>query len=298
VPDLGGGPLEYAATGGARGTRPSTRIRAYRAGYLFGRSGWGGPAESHYTARFGPARYAHGQNDQLSLTYYAGGGNVVVDAGHYGYNDRSWRQWFTSPAAHNTVIPDGAELRPAAPAVLGRSEQQAGADFFALADEGYAGARRDRSVLVAYDPELMVVLDRVRTRTARPVRQLWHLDPRFSATCTSAAAATARAGKAVVHLVSVRLPGDPAPRGGCTAVRGQQRPRQGWVAPRPNTAVPAPVVTMTRTGTDVRLLTLIAPGGVRYRVHTEERGWYRIEADVAGKAVTVRVSPGGSLVRG
>jgi hypothetical protein len=64
--------------------RPPRLVAVYPAGYVFGRSGWG-PGASFRSLRFGPRRQVHGHNDHMSLTYYARGRNLLVNAGHTGY---------------------------------------------------------------------------------------------------------------------------------------------------------------------------------------------------------------------
>ncbi|MBI4729065.1 MAG: hypothetical protein HY775_06130 [Acidobacteria bacterium] len=55
---------EYAATGGARGPKPRQVRALYRAGFAFGRTGWGQSRpfadEIYYSLRFGPAPRIHG----------------------------------------------------------------------------------------------------------------------------------------------------------------------------------------------------------------------------------------------
>ncbi len=108
----GAGPIRYMSTRGAEGAPPGERARVYRAGYVMGRSGWGWDGrpfteEMSYTARFGPGRYAHGQNDQMALTFHALGRDVLVPSGHIGYSATSWRRWPASPEAHSTLVVRG-----------------------------------------------------------------------------------------------------------------------------------------------------------------------------------------------
>jgi hypothetical protein len=67
-------------------------VAIYRAGDVFGRDTWA-PflSSSHYTLRDGPGRALHGHMDGGSLTLWARGRQVLVDSGHVGYEQTSYR---------------------------------------------------------------------------------------------------------------------------------------------------------------------------------------------------------------
>ena len=81
---------EFAATAGASGPRPSRVFAAYRAGFAFGRSGWGDRRayrdEAAYSVRYGPGRRFHGHADHASVTLYAYGKRLVDDSGMFTFN--------------------------------------------------------------------------------------------------------------------------------------------------------------------------------------------------------------------
>ncbi|MGH3243387.1 MAG: heparinase II/III domain-containing protein, partial [Spirillospora sp.] len=224
----GNGPVRYVATKGRRGTPPAHRARVYQAGYVMGRSGWGRDGRSFagemsYTARFGPARYAHGQNDHMALTFHALGTDVLVPSGHIGYSDQKWQAWLRSPDAHNTVVVRGVPFRPEAETALAGHRFRPGADTFRFTDSSFAGTSRSRSVLAASGPDALVVLDDVRSPVPRPVEQLWHLPAAFTA-APDGTGAVAGAGKVRVHFLRIPLPGSaPAP---ARVIRGSLNPLQ------------------------------------------------------------------------
>lgn len=266
VRGLGDGSLRYAAARGTAGRRPDRRARVYRAGYVVGRSGWGDGRravidETHYTARFGPGRYAHGQNDHMALTFFAQGRDILVPSGHAGYNDAGWRGWLRSPAAHNTLVVDSAPFAASAGTELTGHRFRPGADTFSFADSAYAGTHRRRSVLVATTPDVMVVLDRARSRTPRRVTQLWHLPADFSAAAMTddRFTAVARSGPVRVHFIRIPLPADRGAGRPARVVEGAESPRQGWIFRTKSSPRPAPVIEMPGVGSDVRILTLIVP---------------------------------------
>ena len=315
----GQGPLRYALTRGREGAKPSARARVYEAGYVMGRSGWGDGArpytqEMAYTARFGPGRYAHGQADHMALTFYAQGRPVLVPSGHAGYSEPAWRTWLRSPEAHNTLVVRGVPFDSGAATVLTGHRFAPGGDFFRFADRAFAGSARTRSVLAASDPDALVVLDRVRSAAPRTVEQLWHLPPAFEAR-PDGGGAVAAAGGVRVHFLRVPVPagGRPGGRVGAGAgaagagppaqvVVGSTAPRQGWVVPAPRKPVPAPVVRLPARGTDVRMLTLVAPvrGGERPTLRVSPPradGTVLIEGRIAGRHLAVEAAPDGTLRR-
>lgn len=305
IDDPGTGPLRYAATQGAKGVPPKERARVYRAGYVVGRSGWGRgnrsfTEETSYTARFGPARYAHGQNDHMALTFHALGRDVLVPSGHIGYSETTWRRWLASPEAHNTLVVRGVPFRENAATALVAHEFRRGADTFRFSDTAFAGTTRSRSVLAASDPDAVVVLDEVRSAAPRPVEQLWHLPTAFTAV-RDGLNAIATAGPVRVHFIRFPLPDTKS--GPTRIVRGSLTPPQGWIAPAPRKRLPAPVVSFTaRGGTPpARILTLIAPvhGDDRptIRTRTLPDGTLHVEATFPTHHLTFEATPDGTLRR-
>lgn len=297
----GNGPLRYVITGGTAGTRPSARVRVYSAGYLMGRSGWGQSrpyaSEMAYTARFGPRRYAHGQNDHMAVTFHAQGRDILVPSGHIGYSDPTWRSWLRSPSAHNTLVVKGARYREVSTKLTAR-RFQAGADFFRFSDTAFTGTTRSRSVLAASGPDALVVLDQTRSGTSRTVEQLWHLPAAFKATARGSGA-VATAGTVRVHFVRVALSG--GTRLSPKVVRGARKPLQGWIVPAQRKTVRAPAVVLPVRGSRTRTLTLILPvqGDQAPRVRTRPipGGALRVEATISGRRLIVKVAADGTLSR-
>ncbi|MBV9383625.1 MAG: heparinase II/III family protein, partial [Streptosporangiaceae bacterium] len=176
---VAGTPLQYAATLGRAGAPPSRQVGVYQAGYVFGRSGWGTAAtfgqQSFYSLRFGPARQVHGHEDHMSLTYYARGRNLLVNAGHTGYENTPYRAFLISPEAGNVLVMPGARFDGAAPTHLTRQFIGPAGQFFELSDTAFGRHPRERSVYVCQRPDLVLVLD--RASGAASYEQLWHLDP-------------------------------------------------------------------------------------------------------------------------
>jgi Heparinase II/III-like protein len=296
-----GTPLQYAATMGASGRPPAQRVAVYQAGYVFGHSGWSPFAgQSFYSLRFGPGTQIHGHADHMGLTYYARGRNLIVDAGHYGYADTSYRAYLLSPEAASDLVMPGVPFDSAAPTRLIRQSIGAGGQFFEFYDTAFGGRPRYRSVYADQDPDLVLVFD--RASGAGSYQQLWHLDPGLRVTTVTRSYAVATAPGTQLEIQQIPLPGQQIPGGSTQVVRGQVNPYQGWVSHAQLQMTPAPVVTMTRTGSSAAILTLIAPSAsgtaITASVGPGPGGWYRLWVQIGGRQVSFLVSPGGDIQAG
>ncbi len=245
-------------------------VAVYNAGYIFGRSAWG-PGGTFYSLRFGPGRQVHGHDDHMGLTLYSRGRNLIVNAGHTGYEVSAYRDYIRSPEAASTFISPQARFYPSQSTSLVTDVIGATSQYYELADQAFGGPRT-RSVYAHQGPDFLLVLDRGSGNTG--YQQLWHLDPSLTVTSVTASAATARAPAVAapgespaipattLHLIRIPLPGQPLPAGSTTVVRGQTDPYQGWVSRQALRRTPAPVVIMSGNGTGPSLstvmLTLIA----------------------------------------
>jgi Heparinase II/III-like protein len=299
--DRPGTPLQYAATRGAAGTPPSQRVAVYLAGYVFGHSGWGTARtfgdQSFYSLRFGPGTQIHGHADHMGLTYYARGRNLIVDAGHTGYEDTPYRQYLLSPEAASMMVMPGEPFNPAARTYLIHQAVGAGGQFFEFTDTAFGGLPRYRSVYVSQDPDFILVFD--RAEGAPSYQQLWHLDPGLTVTTVRDSYAIATAPGTQLEIRQIPLPGQVIPAGSTQVVRGQVNPYQGWVSHAALQRIPAPVITMTRSGPSAAILTLIAPTGpgatITAGITQRSAGWYQVRLRIGGSRVTVLVSAGGDI---
>jgi hypothetical protein len=240
-------------------------VAVYGAGYIFGRSAWGAGG-TFYSLRFGPGRQVHGHDDHMGLTYYSRGRNLIVNAGHTGYEVSPYRDYIRSPEAASTFISLGARFRAAAATSLTASEIGPASQFYQFSDDAFGGPR-SRSVYVHQGPDFVLILD--RGSADQNCRQLWHLDPGLAVTSVTASSATATvpavgatpASPAIpataLRITRITLPGQLIPAGSTTVVKGQTNPHQGWVSHQALQRTPAPVVIMSSTGTGTSLSTAI-----------------------------------------
>jgi hypothetical protein len=299
--DRPGTALQYPATRGAAGRPPAQRVAVYQAGYVFGRSGWSPFGDqSFYSLRFGPGTQIHGHDDHMGLTYYARGRNLIVDAGHYGYANTSYRAYLLSPEAASDLVMPGVPFDSAAPTSLIRQAVGANGQFFEFGDTAFSGRPRYRSVYVDQDPDLVLVFD--RASGASSYQQLWHLDPGLTVSTVTRSYAVATAPGTQLEIRQIPLPGQQIPAASTQVVRGQVSPYQGWVSHAALQQIPAPVVTMTRTGSSAAILTLIAataPGtAISAAVSGSSRGWYLLRVQIGGRQLSFLVSAGGEIKAG
>jgi hypothetical protein len=300
--DRAGTPLRYAATMGSHGSAPGQRIGVYTAaGYVFGHSGWGNAATfgqmSFYSLRFGPGTEIHGHPDHMGLTYYARGRNLIVNAGHDGYEQNAYRAYLLSPEAASTLVMPGVPFDASAATALIRQDLTATGQFFEFSDTAFGGDRRQRSVYVSQAPDFVVVFDQASGATM--YQQLWHLDPALTVRSITSSYATATAPGTELEIRQVPLPGQTIPAGSTTVVTGQANPYQGWVSRAQNERAPAPVVTMTRLGPGARILTVIVPASpgapVGATASRDGNGWYLLRVRIGATSRTLLVSADGVI---
>lgn len=275
--------------------RPASTVAVYPAGYVFGRSVWG-PAASYYTLRFGRGRQVHGHDDHMALTYYARGRDLIVNAGHFGYQVDAYRDFLRSPEASSTLVLPGVPFRQTAATSLISQHAGQDAQFYEFYDTAFGGHPRYRSVYVSQRPDFVLVFD--RASGAHSYQQLWHLDPGLTVTSVSTSEAIASAPGTELDIRQIPLPGQVIPHRSTAVVEGQVNPYQGWVSHQMLQRIPAPVVTMTRTGRSAAILTLIVPAAPGTAIGTSiqrDAGGYRLVVTIGGTHTTLRISNSGTI---
>ncbi|HYO86356.1 MAG TPA: heparinase II/III family protein [Dermatophilaceae bacterium] len=297
----------WLASNGRAGQPPTDRVQIYRAGYVFGRSGWGTgssrlsspAAQSAYSIRFGAVRAGHGHHDHMSVTWTAAGQPVLVDPGFGEYTWDAWRRYAISAPAHNMVLVGSQTTTPATSLV--RSRVRPGGDFFELRDTVGRSSVRRRSVLVMSNPEVMLVYDRV----ANPPRsttfsQLWHLPPGLRATSLKGGVVTnpgSQGRRTWILQVPLTSRFSPAV---ARVIRGSTRPVQGWYWSDNAHRWAAPVVSLTRSGRSAAFLTaVVADPASRVNVTriAGSRSIAKYLLRIGSRNVRVSVSSDGTLTR-
>lgn len=203
----------------------------------------------------GPLGYlataAHGHADALSVCLSAGANPLLVDAGTYAYQEGgSWRTFFRSTRAHNTIVVDGqdqSEMRGAflwgQRAVSRILDWQSTAEYAMIAAEhdGYrkSGVTHRRSVLFFRDPLLLVILDKLSGRGRHRFEAHWH----FSAEAIIKREGLTACVTCAKHTLFITS------RSALTLnsniVEAANAPIQGWVSPRYGYKTGAPVLCIS-----------------------------------------------------
>ena len=277
-------------------------VAVYSAGYVFGRSAWTSSA-SFYSLRFGRGRQVHGHDDHMGLTYYDRGHDLIVNAGHTGYENTPYRTFLQSPEASSVLVMPGVPFEAAAATSLVSDRIDRYGQFYEFFDTAFSGDPRYRSVYVSQRPDFVLVFD--RAAGASHYQQLWHLDPSLHVTKLSrsyaiaSVAATRGTPATQLELLQIPLPGQAIPRGSTQVVRGQVNPYQGWVSHQMLQRIPADVVTMSRNGTSTAMLTLIvpaAPGTYLSRtISGQPGGPYRLRVQVGSAVSVFSITAGGAI---
>ncbi|MBB5076875.1 heparinase II/III family protein [Nonomuraea endophytica] len=226
---------------------PKEKVKVYRAGYAYGRTDWTKEA-AYYSLRFGPGTKFHGHEDHMSVTYYADGRDILVDAGFHSYEKSAYRYWTLSPEAHNVPMVEGARFRPRTYTKLTKATYGSGRQTFRVADKAY-GVGRTRSVFVNHGEDVMAVRD--KASGGKKVRNLWRFDPSLTVVSNAGGKVVLGDGKYRVTLVQLA---------GCEPVGGQKVERggkRGWVSPTYLSKKPASVVVSPAAK---ELVTVVVPG--------------------------------------
>jgi hypothetical protein len=116
--------------------------------------------------------------------------------------------------------------------------------------------------------------------------------PTFLAMATQPSYAVVTAPGTQLEIRQIPLPGQQIPAASTQVTRG-------WVSHAALQGIPAPVVTMTRTGRSAAILTLIAPTApgvpITAAVSAASRGRYRLRVRIGGRQLTFLVSAGGDI---
>ncbi len=302
---VAGTPLEYMVTKGQSGPRPTKRVSVFKAGYVFGHSGFGQSRafdkESFYSLRFGRARQVHGHFDHTSITYFAHGIPMLVDSGHDGYQDSANRDYLRSQAAHNVLMVAGVKAKDVETKLV-RRQIEKDWQFYETADRAY-GMERNRSVLFAQGPDIAVVLDRTAaTSKTHSFRQLWHLDPGMKVARQKRGVAVAvpnNGTNAKLWMIPVDLDGDRIRTSSTKVIKGRTLPRQGWVSEGMLDRQKAPVVQMSRSGKAAEVLTVMVPTSKQASVKTSIKGIGNgvkvLTVTIDGKDHKFKLSSGGKI---
>jgi hypothetical protein len=253
--------LLWLVSGGTRGAPPLASAQLFpTAGFAILRSPIDTPAalarSAHVVFDVGPFRSAHSDLDALSVHLYGAGRRLLVDAGFYSLERGPWRDYFHGTRGHNTVVVDDRNQARGAATARHFAARPGLAGVIGVSDL-YRGVTHVRTVALI-GAELLIVMDELRATRKRCFDQRWHLDGALRAEPRPGGARAVDAhGVARVQIAQ-------ACGGVFRVVRGQEAPRDGWIADGSERAVPADVVSFRQTGCAARFVTVFAFGSRAY----------------------------------
>jgi hypothetical protein len=104
---------QYLLTKGKLGSKPLESTLIFpESGYFIYRDKWDEPGQNTATQLIFKCDYlakGHRHNDDGNILLYAMGEDWLIDAGMYGYKNDKYRQYITSPSAHNISFPYSAK---------------------------------------------------------------------------------------------------------------------------------------------------------------------------------------------
>jgi len=222
------------AAGTTRSTWTTRVFRDDQAGLAVGRWSWTDPASTYYSLRYGPPRWAHGQQDRIGTTWTARGQRILVNPGRYSYDASGYRTYALSQASHNVATVAGA-LKTNVSATVAAVVTRARVHMWTLTDRLY-GASHSRGVIVDVDHGRLTVTDAYAA--GRSFRQKWHVAPAWTLTSKGSRRLTFASGK---HRLVVTTTGVFA-----LVQRAVNRPVvAGWYFPKEKTRVADDEITVT-----------------------------------------------------
>ena len=147
----------YVASEGREGAVPDSTAWAYPfSGFYSLRSGWD-KNDICLILKCGPDGGGHCQPDNGTFELYAGGRNLMPDAGSYIYSgDPEGRRWFRQTKIHQTLTLDGADSKYAPKLLLWKPGDKL--DILVVENQSYPDLKHRRAVLFA-DKKFFVIVD-------------------------------------------------------------------------------------------------------------------------------------------
>ena len=231
----------------------------------------GGTGASAQWALFsaGPYGTSHQHDGHLDLALFAGGRDLLVDAGRYTYQPGPWFDYFKGPRSNNVLLLDGRGAEPPPNAALGQplpvtARLTPGWDYFAAtatfaADPwtGRGGACWTRGVLYLHGIG-WIVIDELNAFGPVTVTALWHFHPGLTVEAGDGGLNARADGQSVLTLRELLHPDWHT-----ALLRGVEQPiPAGWYAPHYNVKLPATQAELTtRLTHPTRYVWQLSPAG-------------------------------------
>ena len=165
----------YVATQGREGKKPSeTAFPLEHSGFYSFRSGWDSTAIC-LVLKCGPDGGGHCQPDNGTFELYAGGRNLMPDAGSYIYSgDPEGRAWFRQTKVHQTLTLNGGNSAYAPKNLLWKTGEKL--DVLVVENASYPDLTHRRAVFFV-DKKFFVIVDEARGQATGDVDIHFQLAP-------------------------------------------------------------------------------------------------------------------------
>lgn len=247
--------VEVARTGVSRPAAPPRRCFPEGGYYVLGQE-FGTDREIRILADVGPLGYgrlaAHGHADALSFTLALGGVQFLIDPGTYTYYlEPTFRSYFRSTVAHNTVTVDGLDQStmggPFIWLTKARShcevvEFSAERDLLVGSHDGFQRLRdpvlHRRTWDLAKPVRRLDITDELHCEGSHHVTVHWHFAPGCDVRALDDGVSARHRGHELVLRTTTTLPD------GLELVVGRRTPPLGWNSPAFGVLEPSPTVAV------------------------------------------------------
>jgi hypothetical protein len=241
------------------------------AGYFIQRSGWSA-ADTQVTFDCGGLGFGnggHGHADALAFTLFSDGRPWLIDPGTSAYNGApSWRRFFRSTAAHNTVVVDGkGQCEPAGTFQWKTKHTAQTRKHVRLTEidyiEGHVSFNnhRHRRRLIYVRPNYWIVLDDLTGRGSHNYEWFYHFAPEAQLTMISEEQRGEVECRAQIERSGLQLSMYGSEPLRAEVICGQPEPLQGWTSRLYGERGASPVLKVGMQGAaPVSMLSFVVPG--------------------------------------
>ena len=237
-------------------------VRKFDIGYGIVRSPWGVPPANQYVLFLMGSFHSHHHKhmDDLSVFWHDRGTDILIDPGKFSYTPGTWREYFLSTRAHNTVEIDDRNYSRQNPDAYGSALRLVETTSFGFVMEGRASHPRVKTEhirhIVFAPSKWLIVIDRLRSQRRHHYTQWFHFLPSFALSVTgngheavSDTVRTSIASAANVPIKSEIASGVTAPR------------LQGWTSVGYNKEIACPTLGLSADGSNVDMATVFSLDG-------------------------------------
>ena len=220
-------------------------------------------ADSYLAFDFGTSTKAtHFQDDTLNFELMLNGVDLIQDSGLYDYSTDPLNEYYRSPCAHSTIVPDGRDavdcrLRRIAETSLVQSSHCEELIEVEARMQTADGAEVVRSIAFHREGPVVVLRDRVEGASGRPAVAYFQYGEQLGARKVDRGILLFKGAQRFVH----NFPGRET-RGG-ELVRGQVEPRHsGWVSAHSREKTPRWTARVVFEPGSTGLVSAFAPAGI------------------------------------